>query len=147
MIDLDPSRTPSAETPMTANTEAVDLFAFDNSYARLPDRFSARLHPTPVATPRLVRLNQKLASSIQGSLPHRRVWRSSRETVCPGEANRSPGLMLATSSGRSYLSFPKIPSGRIRVVTENQRIIAFDARDPPLACSIYRQPIQVAASA
>ncbi len=40
---------------MTAQIEAVDFFAFDNSYARLPDRFFARLPPTPVAAPRLVR--------------------------------------------------------------------------------------------
>src|ERR1700728_759108 len=46
---------------MTAQIEAVDFFAFDNSYARLPDRFFARLPPTPVAGPRLVRLNEKLA--------------------------------------------------------------------------------------
>jgi len=46
---------------MTALTEAGDLFAFDNSYARLPDRFFARLPPTPVAAPRLVRLNETLA--------------------------------------------------------------------------------------
>src|SRR5258705_800860 len=46
---------------MTAQTKAVDLLAFDNSYARLPDRFFARLLPTPVAAPRLVRLNEKLA--------------------------------------------------------------------------------------
>ena len=46
---------------MTAQVEAVDFFAFDNSYARLPDRFFARLPPTPVAGPRLVRLNKKLA--------------------------------------------------------------------------------------
>ena len=46
---------------MTAQIEAVDFFAFDNSYACLPDRFFARLRPTPVAAPRLVRLNKKLA--------------------------------------------------------------------------------------
>src|ERR1700738_3423908 len=46
---------------MPAQTEAVDFFAFDNSYARLPDRFFARLRPTPIAAPRLVRLNNKLA--------------------------------------------------------------------------------------
>ena len=50
---------------MTVQTEAVHLFAFDNSYARLPDRFFARLQPTPVATPRLVRLNKKLASHLK----------------------------------------------------------------------------------
>lgn len=49
---------------MTAQTEAVDLFAFDNSYARLPDRFFARLHPIPVAAPRLVRLNKNLARHL-----------------------------------------------------------------------------------
>jgi len=31
------------------------------------------------------------------------------------------------------LSLPKISHSRIRVVTENQRIIALDARDPPFA--------------
>ena len=46
---------------MTAQIEAVDFFAFDNSYARLPDQFFALLPPTPVAAPRLVRLNEKLA--------------------------------------------------------------------------------------
>ena len=50
---------------MTAQTEAVDFFAFDNSYARLPDRFFARLRPTPVAAPRLVRLNKKLAWHLE----------------------------------------------------------------------------------
>ena len=40
-----------------------------------------------------------------------------------------------------------IPSGRIRAVRQNQRIIAFDGRDPPLACSVYRQLVQVAAAA
>ena len=42
---------------MTAQIEAVDFFAFDNSYARLPDQFFARLRPTPVAAPHLVPLH------------------------------------------------------------------------------------------
>jgi len=46
---------------MTVFTETVEHFRFDNSYARLPDRFFARHRPTPVAAPRLVRLNEKLA--------------------------------------------------------------------------------------
>src|SRR5437764_6780964 len=50
---------------MTEQIEAVDFFAFDNSYARLPDRFFARLRPTPVAAPRLVRLNKKLALHLK----------------------------------------------------------------------------------
>jgi uncharacterized protein YdiU (UPF0061 family) len=38
--------------------------AFDNSYARLPARFFARLDPTPVADPRLVRVNAPLAERL-----------------------------------------------------------------------------------
>ena len=37
---------------------------FDNSYARLPDRFFQRLNPTPVAAPKLVRVNVALAETL-----------------------------------------------------------------------------------
>src|ERR1700754_760678 len=39
-------------------------FPFDNTYARLPDRFFARVSPTPVAAPRLIRLNRQLAIEL-----------------------------------------------------------------------------------
>ncbi|HEY0160735.1 MAG TPA: YdiU family protein [Thermoanaerobaculia bacterium] len=39
-------------------------FPFDNSYARLPQRFFTRTNPTPVASPRLVRLNPALAREL-----------------------------------------------------------------------------------
>ncbi len=38
--------------------------AFDNSYARLPDRFYVRLDPTPVAAPSLVKVNDVLAEEL-----------------------------------------------------------------------------------
>ncbi|MGE0225967.1 MAG: YdiU family protein [Acetobacteraceae bacterium] len=38
--------------------------AFDNSYARLPERFYAALPPAPVAAPRLLKLNTALARSL-----------------------------------------------------------------------------------
>ncbi len=37
---------------------------FDNSYARLPERFYTRLAPTPVRTPGLVRINEPLARDL-----------------------------------------------------------------------------------
>jgi len=37
---------------------------FDNSYARLPEGFFARLDPTPVASPRLLHLNAPLARAL-----------------------------------------------------------------------------------
>jgi uncharacterized protein YdiU (UPF0061 family) len=39
-------------------------FPFENTYARLPDRFYARVAPTPVQAPRLIRLNTQLAQDL-----------------------------------------------------------------------------------
>lgn len=39
-------------------------FVFDNSYARLPERFHARLPPVAVKQPKLVKLNAALASQL-----------------------------------------------------------------------------------
>ncbi len=50
-----PERAPSTEAP---------LFAFDNSHARLPERFYARLPPTPVKAPRLIKVNERLARDL-----------------------------------------------------------------------------------
>ncbi len=38
--------------------------SFDNSYARLPDRFYARVDPVTVAAPRLIRVNVALAEAL-----------------------------------------------------------------------------------
>jgi uncharacterized protein YdiU (UPF0061 family) len=43
---------------------AQPSIAFDNSYARLPDRFFARQAPLPVAAPRIVRINTDLAAIL-----------------------------------------------------------------------------------
>lgn len=40
------------------------LFPFDNTYARLPERFFASVAPTPVRAPRLIRVNGLLASQL-----------------------------------------------------------------------------------
>jgi serine/tyrosine/threonine adenylyltransferase len=37
---------------------------FENTYARLPERFFARLPPTPVKAPKLVKLNEELANTL-----------------------------------------------------------------------------------
>jgi hypothetical protein len=52
-----------------------------------------------------------------------------------------PGTIL------SGLSFPKIPSERIRAMRENQSIIRRDACHPPSPWDICRRPVQVAAPA
>src|SRR5688572_25302010 len=40
------------------------VFGFDNSYARLPERFYAQLDPTPVSAPRLIKINEALAREL-----------------------------------------------------------------------------------
>ena len=37
---------------------------FDNSYARLPDRFYTKMAPTPVRQPELLALNAPLAADL-----------------------------------------------------------------------------------
>lgn len=49
---------------MTATNGAIDLVRFDNTYARLPERFFTRLAPTPVSKPRLIRVNDVLARQL-----------------------------------------------------------------------------------
>ncbi len=42
----------------------LNTIAFDNSYARLPDRFHAPWSPAPVPGPRLIRINTDLATEL-----------------------------------------------------------------------------------
>ncbi|MGE4063533.1 MAG: YdiU family protein [Rhodospirillaceae bacterium] len=44
--------------------DAGAIFHFENSYARLPERFYQRIDPTPVAAPKLVRVNAPLAREL-----------------------------------------------------------------------------------
>ncbi len=39
-------------------------FGFENTYARLPEQFYARVHPTAVRSPKLVRVNRELAELL-----------------------------------------------------------------------------------
>jgi len=66
----------------------VEMLSFDNSYARLPDRFYARVAPTKVGDPRVVRVNRPLAELLGAS---------------PAE--------LASSSGAALLVGNEIPAG------------------------------------
>lgn len=45
-------------------TSSDRLFAFDNSYARLPERLFARVSPAPAPAPRLLQLNRPLAEEL-----------------------------------------------------------------------------------
>jgi serine/tyrosine/threonine adenylyltransferase len=53
-----------AVTPAPGADSMTVRIPFDNTYARLPERFFARVKPTPVAAPRLIRVNEALAQSL-----------------------------------------------------------------------------------
>lgn len=49
------------------SADSPEVFAglrFDNTYARLPDTFHSRIHPTPVPSPRLIRVNTALVNQL-----------------------------------------------------------------------------------
>lgn len=47
-----------------AIAQAAGILALDNSYTDLPEQFYARVAPTPVVTPRLIRFNHTLAEQL-----------------------------------------------------------------------------------
>src|ERR1017187_3570162 len=59
-----PDISPNASPASNALIGEEVRFGFDNTYARLPEHFFARLDPTPVAAPRLVKLNVELAQEL-----------------------------------------------------------------------------------
>jgi serine/tyrosine/threonine adenylyltransferase len=103
---------------MTAQTEVIDGFAFDNSYARLPDRFFARLRPTPVAAPRLVRLNEKLAWQL--GLDARELATPEGVAILAGNRVPERGEPLAMAyAGHQFGHFvPQLGDGRAILLGE-----------------------------
>ena len=59
---------------------------FDNTYARLPERFYARLAPASLSAPKLIRVNRGLAESLSIS----RDWLESEEGVAMLSGNQAP---------------------------------------------------------
>src|SRR5664279_4211953 len=59
-----PDASATASNTASVFDSHIVRFGFDNTYARLPEHFYARLDPTPVAAPRLVKVNEPLARSL-----------------------------------------------------------------------------------
>ena len=48
---------------MDLKIQKTEPFQFDNSYARLPERFYELIKPTPVPDPTLIKINRPLAKN------------------------------------------------------------------------------------
>jgi len=105
-------------TGATITVETAAIFPFDNSYARLPDRFFARLAPTPVAQPRLIKLNEKLAVHL--GLDPQRLALPEGVAMLSGNAVPEGGEPLAMAyAGHQFGGFvPQLGDGRAILLGE-----------------------------
>jgi uncharacterized protein YdiU (UPF0061 family) len=100
------------------NPSPNKAFAFDNSYARLPERFYAKLAPTAVSKPRLVKLNMPLAREL-GLDP---IWLSSPDGVETLGGNKVPHgaepLAMAYAGHQFGSWVPQLGDGRAILLGE-----------------------------
>ena len=93
-------------------------FPFDNTYARLPEQFFARVTPAPVRAPRLVRVNAPLATRL-GLDPE---WLASEAGVAVLAGNRvaEGSEPIATAyAGHQFGNFvPQLGDGRAILLGE-----------------------------
>jgi uncharacterized protein YdiU (UPF0061 family) len=93
-------------------------YRFDNTYASLPDRFYQRLDPTPVAAPRLLRVNSALAERL--GLDANAL--ASPESVSELAGNRVPdgaAPLAAAYAGHQFGHFvPQLGDGRAILLGE-----------------------------
>ena len=91
---------------------------FDNSYARLPERFYARRPPTPVAAPRLIRLNRALAEELGLDAD----WLAGPDGVAALAGNTRPegaDPIAAAYAGHQFGQFvPQLGDGRAVLLGE-----------------------------
>lgn len=99
------------------NPKNAEGWRFDNSYARLPQSLYSRVHPVPVADPKLVILNEKLASEL-GLDPD--VLREGGAEIFAG--NRLPDgadPIAQAYAGHQFGHFTNLGDGRAVLLAEH----------------------------
>jgi len=117
--DAIPVALPTASHPDSPSV----AFGFENTYARLPEHFYARQAPTPVVSPRLVKVNAELARSLGldpdalASVPGVEILAGNRV------AEGSEPLALAYAGHQFGHFVPRLGDGRANLLGE---VIALD---------------------
>jgi uncharacterized protein YdiU (UPF0061 family) len=94
------------------------LFPFDNSYARLPDRFFARLPPTPVSQPGLIQLNEGLSRQL-GLSPERLKTREGIEVLAGNRVPEGSEPLAMAYAGFQFGGWvPQLGDGRAILLGE-----------------------------
>lgn len=93
-------------------------FPFDNTYARLPERFFARVSPTPVRSPRLIRVNGPLAARL-GLEPDLLAGEEGVEVLAGNRVAETAEPIAAAYAGHQFGTFvPQLGDGRAILLGE-----------------------------
>jgi uncharacterized protein YdiU (UPF0061 family) len=109
---------PSMPLADTHSDHEVIRFGFDNTYARLPESFYARVNPTPVATPHLVKLNLELARSL-GLDPHTLASEQGVQILAGNQIAEGSEPRALAYAGHQFGHFvPQLGDGRANLLGE-----------------------------
>ncbi|PTN11985.1 protein adenylyltransferase SelO [Nitrosomonas aestuarii] len=105
-------------TPDTKHAVDSVGWQFDNSYARLPESFYARIHPVPVRTPRVAILNHTLAESLGLNL--RTLSQAEAAALFSGNVLPDAAQPIAQAyAGHQFGSFTMLGDGRAILLGEH----------------------------
>ncbi len=104
-------------SPAISPTDRV-RFGFKNTYARLPERFFARVNPTPVGKPRLIQVNEQLARSL-GLDPDALAGPEGVEILAGNRVADGSEPLAIAYAGHQYGYFvPQLGDGRANLLGE-----------------------------
>jgi serine/tyrosine/threonine adenylyltransferase len=110
---------PATESPIALSPDGHSVrLGFENSYARLPERFYARLNPTPVPAPRIVKVNVELAGML--GLDSEALASAPGVAILSGNCVADGAEPLAQAyAGHQYGHFvPQLGDGRANLLGE-----------------------------
>jgi uncharacterized protein YdiU (UPF0061 family) len=111
---LERKGSPHIEYTMTSSVR----FGFDNTYARLPMRFYARVNPAHVAKPRLIKVNAALAESL-GIDPRQLASAEGVEILAGNRVAEGSEPLAIAYAGHQFGHFvPQLGDGRANLLGE-----------------------------
>ena len=123
---MSPSDASALASPEAASPDRQPVhFGFENTYARLPDRFFARVDPAPVAAPRLIKVNEDLARYLR--LDPAALASPEGVAILAGNrvADGSEPLAIAYAGHQFGHFVPQLGDGRANLLGE---VVATDGR-------------------
>jgi uncharacterized protein YdiU (UPF0061 family) len=110
--------TSAIASPPASGQDRPVQFAFENTYARLPERFFARVNPTSVAAPTLVKLNVELARNL-GLNPEALASPQGVEILAGNRVAQGSEPLAQAYAGHQFGHFvPQLGDGRANLLGE-----------------------------